>query len=74
MKTLKILLASTVLAGALAGVAGAQEAASLDQLLRQVQQGAANDQREAQARLQEFGATKPISRNCCSKRAVSAPR
>ena len=54
MKNIKIFLAAAVVATGLSGVAGAQEAASLDQLLRQVQQGAANDQRESRARVQEF--------------------
>ena len=54
MKIIKIIAAAALMAGAFTGVASAQEAQSLDQLLRQVQQGAANDQREARARLQEF--------------------
>ena len=54
MKIIKIFAAAALVATAFTGVASAQEAQSLDQLLRQVQQGAANDQREARARLQEF--------------------
>ncbi len=52
MKLLKTLAAVAVIA--VAAPAVAQEAQSLDQLLRQVQRGAANDQAENQKRLQEF--------------------
>ncbi len=55
MKSLKILLASALAFGlGVSTPAVAQEAQSLDQLLRQVQRGAANDQRDARTRLQEF--------------------
>ncbi|MEM1263606.1 MAG: MotA/TolQ/ExbB proton channel family protein [Pseudomonadota bacterium] len=54
MKSLKILLASSLLSVALIGSLPAQEATNLDQLLRQVGEGAANDQRAERARQQEF--------------------
>ncbi|MEL7537643.1 MAG: MotA/TolQ/ExbB proton channel family protein [Pseudomonadota bacterium] len=54
MKSLKIFLTTSLLSVALTGAAVAQEATSLNQLLDQVRQGAANDQREARERLEIF--------------------